>query len=65
MPEELKHLSLRVHPQMKDTIRELAEREGVPRAEYARYLLKIGIDARTKAIRKTKPFSQVNNDNAI
>ena len=61
MPEELKHLSLRVHPGMKDIISDLAEKEGVPRAEYTRYLLKLAIDSRTRALRKMNgPKGAVN-----
>jgi len=49
----LVHLPLRVHPRMKETITELATQEGMRPAEYARMLLKLGIDQRRATARKS------------
>jgi hypothetical protein len=58
----LVHLPLRVHPTMKQTINDFAAMEGMRPAEYARLLLKLGIDQRRATARKSGfSLSKVNN----
>jgi hypothetical protein len=59
----LVHLPLRVHPRMKRTITELANQEGMRPAEYARLLLKLGIDQRRATARKSGlTLAKVSNE---
>lgn len=49
------HLPLRVSPKLKERITKMAEKEGVPNAEYIRFLLQTGLDFRNRkfAVRRT------------
>jgi hypothetical protein len=58
----LVHLPLRVHPNMKQTINDFAAIEGMRPAEYARLLLKLGIDQRRATAKKSgMSLSKVEN----
>ena len=46
MENEMVHLPLRVKPAMKQQIEQLADREGMKKSEYIRFLLRTGLDSR-------------------
>ena len=46
MQKEMVHLPLRVNPAMKQQIANLADREGMKKSEYIRFLLRTALDSR-------------------